>query len=673
MNNQIMYFLLVITLATYFIGALASILSINNQKVSLFLGSAFALIASFFGILISSLGLINNSDLYIQSSGFQNLLPINLHLGSLASLFILVITSIGLITTIYGTKYMTHNKKDYNLGSFFFFYNLFLLSMILVVLANNAIFFIYSWEIMALTSLFLVLFEHKQIQTVKAGIVYFLMTHIGTFFIAIAFFILYKATGSFDFEIIKANFHLIPENSKTIIFLLFVIGFGTKAGIIPFHIWLPRAHGSAPSQVSALMSGVMIKMGIYMMIRMFIEVLTNQPAWWGITILLLGAASSILGVLYALAEHDIKKLLAYHSIENIGIILMGIGASMYFKSIGKFDVSNLALIAAIFHTINHAIFKSLLFLSAGSVILNTETKNIEKYGGLIKKMPYTALFFLIGAVAISGLPPFNGFASEWLTFNSLFAGIHEQSSLLKLAFVSGVSSLAFTGGLAAACFVKAFGATFLARPRGKESEKAIESPKRMIFSMGILALLCIVLGLFSKHVISALSKVTSNLLLTKSQSTTEYFISLNLSNIFVVLLVVLAIVYFFIKFISRNRKVITDITWSCGFDYVTPRAEITSTGFARSLILIFRGIFIPSKQSTIEYVDANMNNRYFTKSKKVMLTTLNIYETYLYKPMDKFLSKVSEKVKIVQSGNINTYLFYIMTTLIITLVWARYF
>ena len=288
------------------------------------------------------------------------------------------------MASVYALGYVRHYYQKYNLGALGFFYNIFLAGMVMVVSAHNALFFLVVWEIMSLASYFLVILENREKENVEAGSLYFIMTHLGTAFIMLAFLLLYRATGSLDFGLIKENMGAVSPLVKNSVFILALIGFGTKAGIIPFHIWLPSAHPAAPSHVSALMSGVMIKTGIYMFIRVFMDLMPNAPLWWGTVILLAGALSSLLGVLYALTEHDIKRLLAYHSIENIGIILLGLGSSLVFWSLDMKPFAILGLTAALFHTLNHAIFKSLLFMGAGSVISATHTRNMEEYGGLIK-------------------------------------------------------------------------------------------------------------------------------------------------------------------------------------------------------------------------------------------------------------------------------------------------
>jgi hydrogenase-4 component B len=577
---------------------------------------------------------------------------------------------------------MKQYAKKYNLGVFGFFYNLFLISLLLVVTAYNGIYFLFAWEIMSLSSLFLVIFEHQKSQIIKSGFIYFVMTHAATAFILLSFLLLYQSTGSFDFETIRLRSEAIPLMIKTIIFLCMIVGFGTKAGIVPFHIWLPRAHSAAPSHVSALMSGVMIKIGIFMFFRMFLDIIPGAPLWLGYTILIIGAISSILGVLYALSEHDIKRLLAYHSIENIGIILLGLGSGLIFISLDKPSLAMLAITAGLFHTLNHAVFKALLFLGAGSVISQTHTRNIEKYGGLIKLMPYTAIFFLVGAVAISGLPPFNGFASEWLTFQSLFSGITASAMFIKSAFIFGAACLAFTGGLAAACFVKAFGITFLARSRSIESENAREVSHPLLISMGMLATLCLVFGVFSSFVVTQLQLIIKNLsvfgksisVLTStgiSLQVNQNSAHLNMSVVLLVMAVAIALAFGLVFALSRKQKVAIRTVWSCGYTYpLAPRMEITATAFSRSLILIFKGIFQPSKQHEIEYVDADM--RYFSKSKTVTLGIVNVYEIYIYHPMNNLMHYISRQIKKIQSGNVNQYLLYMFILLIVLLIFARY-
>jgi hydrogenase-4 component B len=533
---------------------------------------------------------------------------------------------------------------------------------------------------MALSSYFLVVFDHKDRANVEAGFLYFIITHIATLAIIILFFLLYHATGSFDFDVWRNGLAHLSPLLAAVIFVLTVVGFGTKAGIIPLHIWLPAAHPAAPSQVSALMSGVMIKTGIYMLIRVLFDFFGNTPQWFGLTILLLGALSSILGVLYALGEHDIKRLLAYHSIENIGIILLGLGAALVFRSMGENTFALLALAATLFHTANHAIFKSLLFMSAGSVVLATHTRNIEEYGGLIKRMPETALFFLIGSIAISGLVPFNGFVSEWLTFQSLFAGIHAMSVTTKVIMVGGIAALAFTGGLAAACFVKAFGITFLARPRSKEAEHAEEASSGMRISMAILALITLAMGIFGGTMAKIFMSVANifpsltysfppAVLYREELSLTNGFGQLHMPLLFIALLIALLVTWFISNLSKEKQKVAVGITWDCGFP-LTKRMEITATAFSRSIVTIFGSVLRPEMHVEREYLDPE--KKHFVRSITVSGHLRDIYRIYAYDPIAHMTLRFGTYVSKIQSGSTHIYLAYMMIVLVALIYFATH-
>jgi len=660
-----------ISLLLFAAGAFGALIFNRNDRLSNLWGNSLAITASLFGIISSLSVLIFDSAFSYSINSTLPLLTISFNIDRLSAFFIFIITLIALVSSVYGIGYAKHYYKKYSLGALGFFYNFFILGMILVVSSCNAMFFLIVWEMMSLTSYFLVVFENKEKNNIKAGSLYFIMTHIGTAFIMIAFFLLYQYTGSFDFGVIKNNIDNVPVSAQNAIFFLTLIGFGTKAGIIPFHIWLPKAHPAAPSHVSALMSGVMIKTGIYMLIRIFMDIISEIPAWWGVVVLIVGCVSSVLGVLYALTEHDIKKLLAYHSIENIGIILLGFGSSLVFWSLNLEPLAIIALIAALFHTLNHAVFKALLFLGAGSVISQTHTRNIEKYGGLIKYMPQTAFFFLIGAMAISALPPFNGFFSEWMTFQSLFTGIRTLNTGVQWVFIFAVGSLALTGGLAAACFVKAFGAMFLAKPRSEEAKHAKESGFSLRISMAVLAILCLIIGVFSGSVVKIISDVVHGLSIFKTSGIpfssninvfrmNDDFAFISTPLIFIILLLTIACTFFTIYLLTKNRKVTLGRTWDCGTD-LNGRMEITATGFSRSIIIIFKRILRPTKQNLIEL---DNNNAYIQKTNTVKLGIKDVYHTYFYYPIQEFFVKTSGYIKMIQSGNINAYVLYIFLILV---------
>ncbi len=668
------FFLAALTL--WMIGAIGSLAFMKNDQRANLWGNFFAIFGAVAGLISSFLVLVFGSAFSFNIPSSLHLLSLSFNVDKLSGFFIFAISLISLFTSIYALGYVKHYYKKYNIGTLGFFYNIFLAGMVIVSSASSILFFLIVWEIMSLASYFLVIFEHKERSNIQAGSLYFIMTHIGTAFITLAFLLLYHATGTLDFEIIKSNIGAVKPLTKNIVFILALIGFGTKAGIIPFHIWLPSAHPAAPSHVSALMSGVMIKTGIYMLIRIFMDIMADAPLWWGVVILLIGAISSLLGVLYALTEHDIKKVLAYSSIENIGIILLGLGSSLIFWSMNMKPFAILGLTAALFHTLNHAVFKSLLFMGAGAVISEMHTRNMEEYGGLIKYMPQTAFFFLLGSMSISALPPFNGFFSEWLIFQSLFKGISGSDISVCWAFMLAAGSLAFTGGLAAMCFVNVFGATFLARPRSPEVYHAKESNVTLRIGMFALAALTLVIGITAGTVTNILSGVANDLAIFRSSPPAYYstpltvglknnFASISMPFIFISLVLVSAIIFFIVFLFTRKRKIKFGTTWDCGTT-LSPRMEITATGFANSIIAIFRGVLKPTKQVSIKYRDENM--RYFPKTETVKLGTKDIYRGYFYRPLHIFTIKVSEYVKRIQSGNINMYILYILLTLIAILL-----
>lgn len=674
-SSPISFFIL---LSLFGIGAIGSLLCRKDDARANRWSSFFAIMGSLWGLIFSISTIIVGHGLSwtLRAPSFP-LLVLSFQVDLLSAFFTFIISLIALFCSLYGLGYVKHFYNKYSLGALGFFYHLLIGSLFLVVTASNGLFFLIAWEMMSIASYFLVVYDRHDKNNVRAGSLYLIMTYVGTAFIILSFLLLYKYTGSFDFIVLKSSIALIPLSIKNAVFVFALVGFGTKAGIIPFHIWLPAAHPAAPSHVSALMSGVMIKTGIYMMIRFFLDLLHPAPTWWGWTVLIIGSVSTLLGVLYALTEHDIKRLLAYHSIENIGIILLGLGSALTFYSLDMPSLALLGLMAALFHTLNHAIFKALLFLCAGSAINEMHTRNMEEYGGLIKYMPQTAMFFLIGSMAISALPPLNGFFSEWLIFQGLFQGIAKLHLSSQWVFLLAAGSLAFTGGLALTCFVKAFGAMFLARPRSSAVAHTKESALSLRIGMAALALLALLFGIFSGSITTLLEKIARGF--TIFQNTPSFVVvashqSLHLGTnfsstsapaLFALLAVVIFLVVFVVQYvINKNQKVIIGATWDCGTD-LTPRMEITATGFARSIVLIFKRVLKPSIQYEIEYHDSE--SRYLQKSRAVILGVGNVYYLYLYRPLQTIISTISLQAKNIQSGNINAYISYIFITLVIAL------
>jgi hydrogenase-4 component B len=467
---------------------------------------------------------------------------------------------------------------------------------------------------------------------------------------------------------------LLDPILRSIIFILALVGFGAKAGLVPLHIWLPRAHPAAPSHVSALMSGVMIKMGVYGVLRIGVDLLGGGPMWWGALVLIAGAVSAVLGILYALMENDLKRLLAYSSIENIGIIFIGVGAGLMFGSRGMETIAALAFVAALYHVLNHTAIKSLLFMGAGAVLHATHTRDMNLMGGLIKRLPRTALFFLVGAVAISGIPPLNGFVSEWLLFQSLLPGVGLPQPIPAAMMMLAVGMLALTSGLAAAGFVKAFGITFLAMPRSPEAEQAHEAPPSMQVGMALLAVACVVLGLAPFAVLPMVGHALATLgdfpaimptfAFAVSLEMPEGFAQISPTLAALGLLLVIAIVLLVMRMLRVSRQLRLSDSWGCGRIGQTPRMEYTSTAFAEPLRRVFAELYRPSKELTIDF---NPESKYFVQSIEYKSDIRPWFEEFLYEPLLRQIRRLSAQVRRLQFGSLHAYLIYIFVVLMLML------
>jgi len=665
--------LLIAFIIISFLGALSAAL-LNRHPACRFVTFGLASAAALAGLACAVDVLINGSFLLVLFSGRFG--TFSFYVDKLSAFFILMVSLLSLAVSIYSIDYAKEYQGKYSIGLMGFLYNLFVLSMALVVAANNAVLFLILWETMSLLSYALVVYEGRKKETVRSGFIYILMTHIGTAFIALAFLLLAAYTGSFDFTSYVGSGANMPDLLKSSIFLMLLVGFGTKAGIIPMHIWLPYAHPAAPSNVSALMSGVMVKTAIYMLIRCLFEFLGVTNTWWGLLVLLVASISAVLGVLYALMETDIKRLLAYSTVENVGIILIALGAAMVFKSYGLTDLAALALIAALFHALNHALFKGLLFMGAGSVLYSTHTKNIEQLGGLIKKMPLTAAFFFIGALAITAIPPLNGFVSEWLIFQSLLLSSNLPEMAVKILIPVTVGMLALTGALAASCFVRAFGITFLAIPRTENAENAKEAPRSMLAGMGLAAGMCILAGVLATFIIPVIDGVTAPIAGASIASklvyglvispTLQSFSSISPLAIAILLLVFLPGVYLASVFYGGRKKTTVGDTWDCGTP-LNGRTEYTGTAFSKPVEMIFSSIYRPIKTQNTKLTSSPYIKREVTYSDQIE----PIYEKYLYDPAARITMEIAKRFGTIQTGSIQAYLAYIFITLVILLLVFR--
>ncbi|HWR37975.1 MAG TPA: proton-conducting transporter membrane subunit [Patescibacteria group bacterium] len=663
-------FILVVSL--FGLGCVAAFFTQGNPKVTNYISHGLAACGCLATVGLA-VAVFLTGDQSLSFAWGEPIGSIKIRLDGLASFFLLTFGVVGTATSVYAIGYCREFFSR-RLAQLTVLYNAFLLSIVLVLTVSQVMPFIIVWELMSVVSFFLVNHEYEKDGTTSAAYLYILMTHVGTVFIASAFLLLAVAAGSGDFELLGAG--VMSETLRSIVFLCALLGFGTKAGVIPMHIWLPEAHPAAPSHVSALMSGIMLKTAIYGMCRFFLEFLGSGPEWWGQLVLVLAIISSVFGVLYALMEQDIKRLLAYSSVENIGIILLGMGAGMLFMSKGMPLLAGIAWVAALCHVFNHAVFKSLLFMGAGAVLQATHTKNMEHLGGLIKKMPYTAVCFLIGATAISGLPPLNGFVSEWLTFQALFFLPKAVVGIVgKIGAAMLIALLGLTGALAGACFVKAFGVTFLAKPRSKQSELARETSRPMIVGMGGLAVVCIAAGVWPHWLLEILQRVlprSANVstagLFDSSQWYAVAFQTQQASGVLSMPMVValvgigLVVAYAFARAGGSPRHE-TGETWTCGI-IPTARMEYTSTGFAEPVRRAFRSVLNPVNEVRYD----RSASAYHGVKISVHVHVTHYVNELLYKPFCEAVFVFANYCKLIQAGSLQLYIGYIMAITVIVMI-----
>lgn len=654
----------------------------NNQRLlintSFMLSSLASLLGVAGGVWAVGSGITNKMILPI---GLPDL-PFHLRVDPLAGFFITVICLLSFFVSLYSVGYIKGYLGRRPVTSLVIFYCLFLAGMLMVVLADDALFFLISWEIMAAASYFLVMFEDERIENRRAAFLYMIVAHVGAIAILLSFGILAGLTTGFEnfsgytFDAMRQS--QFPLKWATAAFLLAFFGFAAKAGVVPLHVWLPEAHPVAPSNVSALMSGVMLKTAIYGIVRVSFDLIGIFPWWWGVVVLILGLISAVMGVLYALMQHDLKRLLAYHSVENIGIILIGIGLSMIFTSFNMPMLAALALVAGLYHTMNHAMFKGLLFMGAGAVLHATNERNMEEMGGLIHRMPWTAALFLVGCVSISALPPFNGFVSEWLTFQAFLLSPALPSPLLKLLIPLGAALLALTGALAAACFVKAFGVTFLGHWRGHHMPRVHEADWFMRSGMILAALTCLLLGVLPTFFIDWMDIIPEQLVGTKIRASSGIYGWLWLAPVarerasysgpivFAGILIVVVAAYLILH--VRPGAIHRAPVWDCGFGKLNPRMQYNATSFSMPIRRIFGFLFNIKEQ--LKLTPRGIHSA-FPKRLNYYLRIRDYFWGWLYKPVVEFSFRVSRRVGRLQQGRIQAYLIYSFITILVLLVFSR--
>ncbi|MGD0073346.1 MAG: proton-conducting transporter membrane subunit [Candidatus Binataceae bacterium] len=583
-----------------------------------------------------------------------------LQLDALSAFFLLPIFLLCALSALYGSEYLESYQGKKVLAMPWFFLNLLVASMVVIVLARNGVLFLMAWETMALSSFFLVTFESEKEDTRRAGWIYLVASHIGTAFLLVMFILLGKATGSLDFDRFTAS------SGAGLLFVLAVVGFGTKAGFVPLHVWLPEAHPAAPSHVSAVMSAVMIKTGIYGLLRI-LTFLGPPHAWWGWVLCAIGLTSGILGVLLALAQHDLKRLLAYHSVENIGIIALGLGVGIVGLSVGAPSIAAAGLAGALLHVLNHALFKGLLFFGAGNVVHGTHTREIDHLGGLLRRMPATGVTFLIGAAAISGLPPLNGFVSEFLIYLASFRGAVSLDGSTSIPMLATIPGLALIGGLAAACFTKAFGIVFLGHPRSRDAQDAHEAGPAMLLPGFVLAAGCIGIGLFGASVVRSMGPLISQLtglpLAATSQSLADAAHSVASVGYAGGALIGVAILLAAARaWALARRRVSTAPTWDCGYLQPSPRMQYTASSFAQPITETFSLLLQTRRRLSAP-------RGLFPQQADFMTQTDDPYEAYIFRPLFHAIGRGLSSLRPLQQGKVQLYVLYIAITLLILLLW----
>ena len=606
-------------------------------------------------------------------------LPFHLRLDPLAGFFLCVIGLLVFFVSIYSIGYVKGFPPDASIVRFVVFYSIFIVGMLLVVLADDAFFFLIAWELMAAASYFLVMFDDEKAENRRAAYLYLVIAHVGAIAILLSFGVMAGQANGFEsfqgytFAAMRATTY--PPGWATAAFLLSLFGFAAKAGVIPLHVWLPDAHPVAPSNVSALMSGVMLKTSIYGIVRITFDFLKVYPWWWGGIVLTLGLVSAVLGVLYALMQHDLKRLLAYHSVENIGIILIGLGLSMIFTSFQLPVLAALALIAALYHTLNHAMFKGLLFMGAGAVLHATHERNMEEMGGLIHRMPWTSVFFLIGCVSIAALPPFNGFVSEWLTFQAFLLSPALHRPILSLLIPLGAALLALTGALAAACFVKAFGVTFLGHWRGHSSiQRVHEVDWPMRIGMMLAAVTCFILGIVPTVVINWMDILPEQLVRGQIASSAGAFgwmwltpysheqASYSGINVFAGILLVVLVAWLLLHTTKATTHRVP--IWDCGFEKLTPRMQYTATSFSMPIRRIFGFLFqVREEAQAVQPV----RHPAYPEKLRYRLRVRDRFWYWIYEPIGEAAFFTARKIGNLQQGRIQVYLIYSFVTIIVLL------
>ena len=676
-------------------GAAASVALLGGAGRALFAGHAFALaLWSVPGLGTVSIGV-----------------------DRLAGLFLFVSGLVFLPVSVYSASYLLRYLQHYSLRSFGVLYFALLAAIALVLLARDVLGFLLAWELMSIASYLLVNFEHERDENTRAGYLMLAMGEAGTLAAALALLLLAAAAGSLDFAALKASASRLDDAARWAVFLLSLAGFGVKAGLVPLNAWLPRAHPVAPANVSALLSGVILNLGIYGIVRVNIDLLPVNNVGPGLTALVVGAVTAFIGILYATTDNDTKRLLAHSSIENMGIVTAGLGAGFVFTAAGRPALAAIAFVAALYHLGNHSVYKALLFLGAGSVDLRAGTRELDRLGGLIHRMPWTAACFLVGALSISAIYPFNGFASEWLTLQALLRSAELDGTPVKIVFALCGVGLALTAALAVTCFVKAFAMGFLGIARSHRAEQAEEAPRSMLAPMAGLALMCVVLGVLPTYVIGTVSDALQPLTAASAtQALVPPFFAgsaehaelpapfaaefrdlgaevgeavlpgrgmvvmhrggernpvvFAMSSFYgaIVLVALLAVVFVVVRVLTRARRVERASAWDGGVRRLFPEMTYTATGFSNPVRVVFDALLRPR---TVEDTEETVAN-HFRVAIRRSHDDGHIVDRLLFEWLAPRVLAAVRLLARMHHGRVNAYVGYVLVTLLAFLVISQW-
>jgi len=692
-------------------GAIISLLATDRWNPT-----ALAWIAS----LAAAIILLAGGDVLLNGQTFQMRLwellafgPLVVTMDRLSALFIFVAGLVYLPVSIFSAAYMKRYAGRYSLKSFGVYYHLLFASIVLLLVAGDIITFLFSWELMSIFSYLLVNYKHEDEYNTRSGYLMLAMSEGGMLAVALSLLLMVGTTGALDFASLRASSAGLGEKIRWTVFLLSFFGFGVKAGLVPSNNWLPRAHPAATGNVSAILSGVILNLGLYGILRVNADLLPINQVGPGLIVLVVGTVSALVGILYATTENDMKKMLAHSSIENMGIIAAGFGAGFVFIAAGHPVLAGIAFTAALYHMTNHALYKALLFLGVGAVDASVGHRDMDRLGGLIKVMPWTSLFVLVGALAIAALPPFNGFVSEWLTLQTMLRSADLSSTAVKMIFAVCGAALALTAALAVTCFVKAFAMTFLGHARSSSAKQVTEVRRSMLAPMGMLAIACLLFGILPTYVIPVLDKVIYPLtrehvadalvppfftvtpgdtklseafvaefhdlgaqtgrgllpgrgwvVLHQGKQKNPVVFAMSTSYTFVVLIVLLGGAFVIIRTLTKSRTVVRRPAWAGGLRRLMPEMTYTATGFSNPVRVIFEAVFRPARFDDRKETVAE----HFRSAIKNGRKEVHIVDRSFLQPLVKGLQGTAWLLGRMHTGSVNTYAAYVFISLIVVLI-----